>query len=430
MNDRDRIAWLYRRVGFGPAVGQLDLLDGRDPQSVLDELVDPDGHGVTPAPDPWEHLDFPGPNDDAALRDTRIRTVASWLAAMATTPRPFEEWMRWFWHGHFVSTLRVVRFPQLMVSQMRMFKEHGLGDFRTLLRAVTVDAAMLLYLDGVTNTKSEVNENYGREVLELFALGIGNYTEADVRAGSEALTGWRVAKNPTANDALVTFDPRRHDDRPKTYLGRTDVHDVDSVVDAIVASPACAPFITGKLARAILGPDVDDGLVRRLADDFAASGMQLRPLVRAILEAGVNHDAGRDLILAPVPWLVAMIKATGAPVDPSLRAVGPGGLVPSGQVPMDAPNVAGWPGGRAWLSSSATVARFDMAAGIANLVPPDSPARVAAVRGDVPALASALVRPRGFGDATTKALTDLHASDRTGNAVLTVAMAAPEAVVA
>ena len=120
-----------------------------------------------------------------------------------TTTEPFAEWMRWFWHGHFVSTLRVVKQPQLMVQQLRLFGTLGLGDFRSLLRAVTIDPAMLIYLDGTTSTKGAVNENYGREVLELFALGIGNYGEADVRAGAEALTGWRAPRRPTTSPATA-----------------------------------------------------------------------------------------------------------------------------------------------------------------------------------------------------------------------------------
>ena len=135
-----------------------------------------------------------------------------------------------------------------------MLGAEGLGDFRTLLRAVTLDSAMLVYLDGTDSRKGDVNENYGRELLELFALGVGNYSEDDVRAGAAALTGWHVYRR----DTTVSFQPRIHDDTPQHYLGRDGVHDVDSVIDAVVDHEACAPFIAGKLARAILGPAVDD----------------------------------------------------------------------------------------------------------------------------------------------------------------------------
>src|SRR6185295_14016783 len=208
------------------------------------------------------------PQDSAGL--LRRASVEAWLAAMFVTPRPLEEWMRWFWHGHFVSTLGTVKDPRLMVGQLRMLGAEGLGDFRTLLRSVTIGPAMLVYLDGTDSRVGEVNENYGREVLELFALGVDHYSEADVRAGAIALTGWHVDRR----DATSSFVPKLHDDTPQSYLGRSGVHDVDSVVDAIVAHESCAPFITAKLCRAILGPDVDGGLIDDLAHGFAASGLQ------------------------------------------------------------------------------------------------------------------------------------------------------------
>jgi uncharacterized protein (DUF1800 family) len=414
--ERDQVAWVLRRAGFGPTPGQLDA----GLPATVDALVDPDGHGVPVAPDPWVGVDLAS-YDPAAKGGTNKKliaaTIGAWLVAIATTPRPFEEWMRWFWHGHFVSSIRVVKHPALMVQQLRMFGELGLGDLRTLLKAVTVDPAMLIYLDGVTNRRDGVNENYGREVLELFSLGVGHFTEEDVRAGAEALTGWRVQG----------FEPRRHDDSPKTYLGRTGVHDADTVVDAIVNHPACAPFITAKLARAVLGPDVDPALIERLAGEFAASGLQIRPLMRSILEAG---DASGSLVLAPVPWLISMIKASGAPVTTAISQTGQSGLIPAGQLPFDAPNVAGWPGGRAWLSASTTVARFNMASTVAGLAPADGPARRAAANGDLDALADALGHPGSFGDGTRAAVADLAPHDPTGTGRLAVAMASADVALA
>jgi len=196
---------------------------------------------------------------------------------------------------------------------------------------------------------------------------------------------------------------------------------------------ACAPFITTKLAKAILGPTVDPNLVRRLANDFAASGMQIRPLVRALLAAGLDADASSPLVLAPIPWTVAMVKATGAPAN---KAFGPAVqrlLVSAGQVPMGAPNVAGWPGGRNWLSSSSTVARFNLAAAIAALSPADAAGRAAAAAGDHARLADVLGHPSGFSDATVTALAKASGrggSGPSGQAALTVALASPDLVIA
>lgn len=439
---------MYRRVGFGLAPGQLDALEARGVEHALEDLLGAGGPaaadpaedpGVGPAADPWTGLDLRAYDPEGGTQNRALvsSTVTRWLIAMATTARPFDEWMRWFWHGHFVSTLRVVRYPQLMVQQLRLLGTHGLADFPSLLSAVTTDPAMLVYLDGVTNKKGAVNENYGREMLELFTLGIGHFSEQDVRAGAEALSGWRVDRRAvlgTSNAAVAVLEPRRHDDTPKTYLGVTGVHDVATVVDAAVHHPACAPFITAKLLRAILGDEVDAPLRDRLAADFVSSGLQIRPLVRAILVEGLQRLEGgppQPIVAAPVPWTVSMVKATGAPAD---RALGPGverGLVPAGQVPMDAPNVSGWPAGRSWLSSSSTVARFNLAASIAALVPAASPARQAAASGDLARLADHLGRPEGFSDATAAALVPLT-RDRAdgGTAALTVAMAAPDLVIA
>lgn len=420
MDDRAAVAWLHRRIGFGLAPGELDRLAALGADAVLHRLLDPDAQGVDAAPDPWADLDLRSYDPTTATRDQRVAPIAAWLVAMASTPRPLHEWIRWFWHGHLVSTLRVVRHPALLVDQLRLFGERGLGDLAGLLRAVTIDPAMLLYLDGATNQRGAVNENYGRELLELFALGIGAYTEADVRAGATALTGWTVERGTGA----ARFVARRHDDTPQTYLGRSGVHDVDTVIDAVVDHPACAPFIAGRLARAILGPDVDAGLVDRLGRDFAAGGLQLRPLVQAILEAGLD-GAGGALVQAPVPWLTSMVRATAAPVVPALTAAGRR-LEPAGQVPMQPPSVAGWTGGRWWLTSSATVARLDMAAAVAAATPASSPPLVAAARADHGALASALGRPEGFVDGTLAGLRE--AAPAGARAVLAVAMAAPDVV--
>ncbi|MGZ4681018.1 MAG: DUF1800 domain-containing protein [Acidimicrobiales bacterium] len=422
MDDRSAIAWLARRVGFGLGPGELDSLVALGVPSVVDRLVDPDAHGIAAAPDPWRSLDLAGYDIHKSGGPLRQASVEAWLQAMFVTPRPLEEWMRWFWHGHFVSTNGVVKDPRLMVGQLRMLGAEGLGDFRTLLRAVTIDPAMLVYLDGTDSRIGAVNENYGREVLELFALGVGNYSEADVRAGATALTGWHVYRP----DGTASFQSRIHDDSPQSYLGRTGVHDLDTVVDAIVGHDACAPFITGKLARAILGPDVDDGLISRLAGDFAASGLQIRPLVRAILEAGLD-GASSTMVMAPVPWAVAAARSAGVGPDDLGRAL-PLGLRDAGQLPMSAPNVGGWPGGRAWLTSSTTLSRVDLAGRIASKAPDADPARQAAAAGDLAALADRLGRPEGFIPATSAALGALHDRGDSGVGVLTAALSSPDLV--
>ena len=204
--DRQTIAWLHRRAGWGLGPGELDARATDGVQATIDRLVDPDHHGVPKSPDPWANADLEVPNvresDSSAahkqardhLRREGESAIEAWLDQLIATPRPLVDWMAWFWHGHFVSGLDKVRLPLLMVQQLRTYRSLALAPFPELVRAATTDAAMLVYLDGATSTGDQPNENYGRELLELFTLGLGNYTEDDVQAGARALTGWTVPR--------------------------------------------------------------------------------------------------------------------------------------------------------------------------------------------------------------------------------------------
>ena len=427
MDDREAVAWLLRRAGFGPAPGELDELVGLGVDGALDRLVDPDGVGVPVAPDPWADVALTVRRADEDRRQETVAVIGRWLVAMGSTPRPLEERMRWLWHGRLVSTLPVVQIPSLLVGQLRTLGRSGLSDGRSLLRAVTVDPAMLRYLDGATSRRGAVNENYGRELLELFALGLGAYDEADVRAAAVALTGWVV--DPATGAARLV--PGRHDATPQTLLGVPGVHDVDTVLDAVTAHPACAEHLAATVAGELLGavePDVRTGL----ADGLRRGGLALRPLVRSVLEAGLD-GAGGEVVLAPVPWLVQCLRAVGVPVEQAVA--GPAGsrlgrgLQAAGQLPLFAPNVGGWPGGRAWLTTATTLARQDLAVGVAEAAPDDGAAARAADAADVDALADALGRPGGLSAATGAAVVD--ARRRLGpTAALALALASPDLVIA
>ena len=423
MDDRSALAWLARRAGFGLAPMELDAQVVAGVASTLDRLVDPDRQGVAPAPDPWATLDLSGIDPRNVSNELRGGVISGWLGAMATTPRPLMEWMRWFWHGHFVTSQTVVHDPRMIVTQLRMLGDLAMGDFRTLLRAVTVDPAMLVYLDGTRNRRHQLNENYAREVLELFSLGIGSFSEDDVGSSAHAFTGWYV----DVRTGESRFAADRHDDTLQQYLGRAGVHDVETAIDAIVEQSACAPFITARLARALLGPEVDSGLIDRLAGEFRQSGLQIRPLVRSILEVGLD-GASTSMITTPVPWAVAASRATGFDLTARPREV-INALRAAGQLPTVAPNVGGWPSGRAWLTSSATMARVEMSGGLAAAAAIDNPARVAAAAGDLDGLADALGRPEGFEPATRAGLRSLGSGPDRSSAVLTVALASPDLVV-
>lgn len=414
MSERERIAAIVQRAAFGARPGDLDRFESAGTKAATDELLDPGAHGVPAAVDPWDDdlLRTPQPG-----REVAGAAIAQWLGRMVETPRPLEEWMAWFWHGHFATGIDKVRSPYLMVQQVRTLQRLALGSFPELVRAVTIDAAMLVYLDGAESTGTNPNENYGRELQELFTVGVGHYGEADVRAAAVALTGWRVGRRTYTTQYVAAL----HDDAPQRLQGRDGVHDLDTVVAAVTEADACAPFVAGKVARAILGPDVDADLVKDLASTFRDGGLEIRPLVRAVLSA---IDRAMPMTTSPVTWLVSALRATGARPDP--RFVLPA-LRAAGQLPFLPPNVGGWPGGSAWLSSSTVIGRYNLAGVVAAATPAGAAVRSAAIDGDLDALADGLGLPGGFSGPTQDALASLRGD---GTAVLALALASPDLVVA
>ncbi|MBL8776546.1 MAG: DUF1800 family protein [Acidimicrobiales bacterium] len=427
-NEREAIARLYRRAAFGLAPGELDELAALGVDTVIDRLVEPDTHGLPNGPaDPWVGVDMPLADGGGGALNASSR----WMDHLLVAERPFEEWMAWYWHGHLVSSIAVVVHVPTMVNQIQLFRRAGLGPFPELLRAITIDAAMLRYLDGGDSTGTAPNENYSRELLELFALGVGEYTEEDVRAGARALTGWRIDADIANPDPLRSagrgvFVAADHDDTAQRYLGRDRVHDVDSVIAAVVEHEACARFVAARFGRAVLGPEADPALLAELGRRFRAADLDLRVLARATLEA-VAEGRTAGLVLGPLPWLLAAQRATGATIDRIDRYWT---LYDAGHLPLWPPNVSGWTGGTTWLTSSTTAHRYNLAGVVAGATGEDNPARRAAASGDLGALADALGRPEGFGPATREALAGLASSSRNddGIGVLAVALASPDLV--
>ena len=417
MVSTERIAWLARRAGWGLAPGELDALRDAPTDDVISHFL----AGRGPAPDPWADMELAVETDQPL--PVFAAAIQRWLDHFASTTEPAADRMTWLWHDHFAVSARVVRSPLAVVEHMRLLRTHALGNFRDLLRAVTTDAAMLVFLDGAQSTGDAPNENYGRELLELYSVGFDAYTEADVRAASIALTGWTINRRQRA----VRFVPRRHDDTPQTLLGRPGVRDVDTVVDAVVSNPACAPFITGKIAASLLGPGVDPAVTAPLSTAFAAD-LEIRPLLDGLMRLGLD-GVGGEVVDDPVTWLVAAARAldTGATPVGVIRM-----LEAMGQVPAAPPNVGGFPPPSAYLSASTTAARVSVAGQLAQRAREGNPAHDAARAGDLDALAMALGRPDGFGPTTAAALAAVDEATPASTAVarLTLALVAPELVIA
>ena len=307
------------------------------------------------------------------LRASRLETdrVAYWWAnRMLTTQRPLEEKAALFWHGHFATNEDKVRDYRKMLQQLTVFQELGLGDFRELLRAVSKDPAMLAFLDAGINVKGSPNENFAREIMELFTMGVGNYSEQDIREAARAFTGWNF------EGLAYRFNAEDHDAGEKTFLGKRGRFDGDDIIDVITRQDATAAYIAGKLYRYFVRADLDAQLQRDL-------GARLRELdfeVAAFLEVlfmsrdfySVESIATR--IKGPVELVVSTYRKMGlqdVPGVPDFNVV-TGSL---GQRLMHPPTVAGWSHGRSWITPGLLFDRGNFVLDVVfhdiGFVPPD-----------------------------------------------------------
>jgi uncharacterized protein (DUF1800 family) len=276
-----------------------------------------------------------------------------WYQEMLTTPTPLTEHMTLFWHNHFVSSQQKVKSAQLMFNQNALLRRYALGNFGVLLHAVAKDPAMMVYLDSATNRGGQPNENFAREVMELFTLGVGNYSEQDIKEAARAFTGWSLDRST----GEFRFYPRLHDQDSKTVLGQSGDFDGDAVLDILLAQPQTAELITTKLWREFVSPTPDAKQVKRLAKIFRDSHYEMRPLLRALFtsDAFYAKENRAALVKSPVELLVGTLRQFDIDgLDPRL-------LVFSGrQLNQDLfspPNVKGWPGGEDWINSTTLLAR-------------------------------------------------------------------------
>ncbi len=351
-------AHLLRRAGFGGSAGEVAALAQLGPDGAVNSLV----HPRDPEP---QFADYP-PADD--LYGTKRNAVAQlwWLDRMLRTRRPLVEKMTLFWHGHFATSMSKVP-PQLMVGQIDLFRSQGMGRFPALLLAVSRDPAMLVWLDNRYNSKAHPNENYAREVMELFALGLGNYTEDDVKNAARAFTGW------TLDGGLSFVDrPAIHDDGVKTFLGRTGNFTGQDVVDIIVAQPISQRFIARKLLEFFVYSDPEPELIEATAAVYALSGFDVGKTVATILRSNVffSPRAYRALPKSPIEFAIGTLRTLGVTTVPANL---PGYLARMGQIPLQPPSVKGWDGGPAWINTTTLLARFNFVNALVASAPAATP---------------------------------------------------------
>jgi uncharacterized protein DUF1800 len=278
-----------------------------------------------------------------------------WANRMIASPRPLEEKLTLFWHGHFATGQNKVRDYRMMLQQNKMLRANASGKLRDLLVGILKDPGMLVYLDNGENVKSHPNENFGRELLELFSMGVGNYSERDVREAARAFTGW-------TNDVLTyKFDTEQHDFGEKTFLGRTGPLNGEDIIDTILAQPVTGEYVAGKLYRYFVREEISSEVRADLGRSFRASGYQIKPLMRRMLLAKdfYSTPSVATQIKSPVHLVVSTYKKMGLREIPTIPDFGrmTGGL---GQTLFEPPNVAGWAGGRTWITPATLLQRGNL----------------------------------------------------------------------
>ncbi len=287
------------------------------------------------------------------LRDLRFW----WLTRMKSTRAPLTEKMTLFWHGHFATSAQKVKGAYAMWRQNETFRAHALGNFSTLLKAISRDPAMMIYLDLAQSKKDHPNENWSREVMELFTLGIGHYREEDVRESARAFTGYRIDRKRNA----FRFLARQHDETPKTFLGRTGNFSGDDILDLIVQEPACTQFIGRKLWGFFVEDEPSAPSVEAVAQLLRRHNFEVRPVLREIF---LSHEfyaerVRRTQIKSPVQFLVQSCKLLETELPPAPAAEN--ALRAMGQLLLAPPNVKGWDGGKSWVSTSTLLFRYNFA---------------------------------------------------------------------
>ncbi len=350
----EKAAHLWRRAGFGAPARVLHETVDRGIEKTLDELLDFDRED----PDLERALEaLSGSVFDLANNADDAR--AWWLYRMLHARNPLREKLTLFWHGHFATSVAKVDQPWVIHRQIATFRRHAGATFREMLGAVARDPAMLIWLDGRTNRKGKPNENFARELMELFALGIGHYGEKDVRDAARAFTGW------TIKESDFFLDEKQHDVGEKEVLGVRGNLGGDDVLDLVAAHPAAAPFLATKLCRAFVSDEPAPEYVERVAEVFRRTGGDLRSVVAAVFRDRefFAEENVRAIVKSPTEFAVSAMRVAGVEVPlrnqvvPSLRKMGQTLLAP--------PSVKGWDAGERWLTGTALYERANFAGVVA-----------------------------------------------------------------
>lgn len=377
--DRVKAAHLLNRAGFGGTPDEVARLAAMRPEAAVEELL-----AYEQVPESFPAVDYSqiqqmyvellrlrrARADEATVRRAaqqlnranllkfqEVRT--NWLRRMIATRRPLREKMVLFWHGHLASGLPETRVAEHMGMQLDLFRRMATGNFKEVILAVSRDPAMLSYLDNNSNRRGKPNENYARELMELFTMGLGNYTEPDVKEAARAFTGWTFAGNE------FVFRRNQHDEGTKTFLGRTGNWDGTDIVDIIFAQPATARFLPRKLWEFFAYLSPEESLVEELAQAFRSVRWEIKPLLRMMFlsEGFYSERAIRTQVKSPTQLVVGAIRLTGAeaPDEVLIRT-----MDLMGQILLYPPNVGGWPKGQGWINTATVLVRYNFSGLLLN----------------------------------------------------------------
>ena len=355
-SERVRVAHLLRRSGFGATKAELDHFAAMGQTAATEAILNYSKTSNAALESQLPTIDLGG-----TPQPTAAAIQAWWLQRMAQSARPLEEKMTLFWHGLLTSGLDKAG-PAQLFTQNQLFRGMALGNFDDLLKAVSKDPAMMVYLDTETNRKGKPNENYARELMELFTTGIGHYSEDDVRESARSFTGWTLQGGKqlryTTASQLV---PRLHDAGVKTFMGKTGTFTGDDIVEMLVPLRATAVRLSTRLFSFFAYPNPDQEIVNHLADTFQKAHYNVGAVVRQIftMDAFYSDQAYRALVKSPAELVAQTLKATGANARGYTAAAA--AMAPMGQVLFYPPNVAGWPGGSSWINSSTLLNRINFA---------------------------------------------------------------------
>ncbi|MGY2894236.1 DUF1800 domain-containing protein [Deinococcus sp. UYEF24] len=356
-------AHLLRRTSFGATDSEIQALVGQTPAQAAEALLS--------YPQTLQPSNF-SPLDAVAAGAAGKLVQAAWMWEMVYTPYPLRERLALVWSNHFVVANDKVKNVYALQEYLGLLRGQALGKFGEFALSVAKSPAMLRYLDNDQNRKGKPNENFSRELLELFTAGIGNYTEQDVREGARGLTGWsytggRNQQKDFAEQPKFVSLPRQHDDGRKTYLGKTGNFTPEDIVNMAAAQPSTALRVAGKLWAAFVSSAPDEAGIAQLAQTFTRSGGDLRAVMTSLLTSDAFYAQQHRLSLyrSPVEYVVGALRAMGRPKLDEKAVLGlVGSTSRMGQELLHPPTVKGWDGGREWINDTTLLLRMQVAAAL------------------------------------------------------------------